>query len=157
MVHLSHLYMTTGKTIALIIQTFVSKVISLFFNMLSRLVITFLPRGKPLSISWLLSLSTVILKTKKIKSVTVSIFPHPLPWSDGIECHDLSLGMLSFSQFFHSLLSSSSRGSLVPLCFLPLGYYHLFIWDCWYFSQQYWFQLMIHASWHFAWCTLHIS
>ena len=65
--------MTTGKTIALIIQTFVGKVISLLFNMLSRLVITFLPRGKPLSISWLQSLSAVILEPNKIKSVMVSI------------------------------------------------------------------------------------
>ena len=132
MVHLSHLYMTTGKTIVLIIQTFVSKVISLLFNMLPSLLITLLPRGNPLSILWLQSLSTVILNTKKIQSVTVSIFPHPLPWSDGTGCHDLSLGMWSFSQFFHSLHSSSSRGSLVP----ALGCYHLLIWDCWYFSQQ---------------------
>ena len=79
MVHLSHLYMTTGKTIVLIIQTFVSKVISLLFNMLPSLLITLLPRGNPLSILWLQSLSTVILNTKKIQSVTVSIFPHPLP------------------------------------------------------------------------------
>ena len=72
-VQLSHPYMTTGKTIALTRQTFVSKVISLLFNMLSRLVITFLPRGKCLLISWLQSPSTVILEPKKIKSVAVSI------------------------------------------------------------------------------------
>ena len=65
--------MTTGKTIALIRQTFVSKVMSLLFNMLSRLVIVFLPRSKRLLISWLQSPSAVILKPKKIKSVTVSI------------------------------------------------------------------------------------
>ena len=73
MVHLAHTYMTTGKTIALTIWAFVSKVISLLFNMLSRLVITFLPRTKCLLISRLQSLSAVILEPKKIKAMTVSI------------------------------------------------------------------------------------
>ena len=69
---LSHPYMTTGKTIALTRWTFVGKVISLLFNMLSRLVITFLPRSKRLVISWLQSPSAVILEPRKIKSATVS-------------------------------------------------------------------------------------
>ena len=69
---LSHPYMTTGKTIALTRRTFVGKVTSLLFNMLSRLVITFLPRSKRLLISWLHSPSAVILEPKKIKSDTVS-------------------------------------------------------------------------------------
>ena len=64
--------MTTGKTIALTRQTFVGKVMSLLFNMLSRLVITFLPRGKHLLISWLQSPSAVILEPPKIKSVIIS-------------------------------------------------------------------------------------
>ena len=64
--------MTTGKTIALTRRIFVGKVMSLFSNMLSRLVITFLPRSKHLLISWLQSLSAVVLETKKIKSDTVS-------------------------------------------------------------------------------------
>ena len=72
-VQLSHPYTTTGKTIALTRRTFVAKVMSLLFNMLSRLVITFLPRSKHLLISWLQSPSSVILETKKIKSVIVSI------------------------------------------------------------------------------------
>ena len=72
MVQLSHPYMTTGKTIALNKQTFVGKVMSLLFNMLSRFVITFLPRSKSLLISWLQSPSAVILEPKK-KSVMVSI------------------------------------------------------------------------------------
>ena len=72
MVQLSQSYMTTGKTIALTRQTFVSKVMSLLFNMLSRLVITFLPRSKCLVISWLQLPSAVILEPKKIQSVTVS-------------------------------------------------------------------------------------
>ena len=74
MVQLSHPYTTTGKTIAFTRQTFVSKVMSLLFNMLSRHVTVFLPRSKHLLISWLQSPSTVILELKKINSVTVSIF-----------------------------------------------------------------------------------
>ena len=71
-VQLSHPYMTKGKTIALTRQTFVGKVMSLIFNMLSRLVITFLPRNKHLLILWLQSPSAVILEPQKIKSDTVS-------------------------------------------------------------------------------------
>ena len=70
---LSHLYMTTGKTIALTRQTFVGKVTSLLFNMLPRLVTTFLPRSKRLLISWLQSPSAVTLEPKKIMSATVAI------------------------------------------------------------------------------------
>ena len=72
-VQLSHPYMTTGKTIALTRWTFVGKVMSLLFNMLSRLVTTFLPRNKSLLISWPQSPSAVILELPKIKSLTVSI------------------------------------------------------------------------------------
>ena len=73
MVQLAHPYMTTEKTIALTRWTFVGKVMSLLLNMLSRLVIAFLPRSKRLLISWLQSPSAMILEHKKIKSVTVSI------------------------------------------------------------------------------------
>ena len=72
---LSHPYMTTGKTIALTRRTFVGKVMFLLFNMLSRLVITLLPRSKSLLLSWLQSLSAVILEPRKIKS----LFPHLFP------------------------------------------------------------------------------
>ena len=75
-VQLSHPYMTVGKTIALILWTFAGKVMSLHFNMQSRFLIAFLPRSKHLSISWLQSPSTVILESKKTKSVTVSIVSH---------------------------------------------------------------------------------
>ena len=78
-VQLSHPYMTTGKTIALTRQTTVGKVISLLFNMLSRLVITFLPRSKRLLISWLQSPSAVILESPNIKSATVSTVSHLFP------------------------------------------------------------------------------
>ena len=75
-VQLSHPYMTTGKTIALTRQTFVGKVISLLFNMQSRLVMTFLPRSKHLLISWLQSPSAVIVEPRKIMSATVStVYP----------------------------------------------------------------------------------
>ena len=96
-IQLSHLYLTTGKTIALTIWTFVSKVVSLLFNMLSWFVIAFLPRSKRLLISWLQSPSAVILEPKNIKSVTVSTFlPIYLPQSDGTGCHDLSVLNVEF-------------------------------------------------------------
>jgi len=82
---LSHPYMTTGKTIALTRRTFVGKVMSLLLNMLSRLVITFLPKSRHLLISWLQSPSAVILEPPKIKSDTVSTVPDEL-WN---EVHDI--------------------------------------------------------------------
>ena len=83
MVQLSHLYMTTGKTIALTRWTFVGKVMSLLSNMLSRLVIAFLPRSTHLLTSRLQSPSAVILEPRKINSVSFHCFPIYLPWSDG--------------------------------------------------------------------------
>ena len=120
MVQLSHSYMTTGKTIAFTRWTFFGKVMSLLFNMLSRLVITFLPRSKHLLISWLQSPSAVILEPKKIVWHFFHSFPIYLlmkwwdcmPWSLFSECWVLS-------QLFHSSLSLSSGGSLVLLCFMP--------------------------------------
>ena len=142
MVQLSHPYMTTGKTIALTRWTFVGKVVSLLFNTLSRLVTAFLPRSKHLLISWLQSPSAVILEPKKIKSVTVSIVYTSICHEVmGLDAMILIFWMLSFKPVFHSPLSQSSRGSSVPLHFLPQGWYHLHIWGYWYFSQQSWFQL----------------
>ena len=89
-VQLSHPYMTNGNTIALTRRTFVGKVMSLLFNMLSRLVITFLPRNKHLLISWLQSPPAVILELQKIVSHCFHCFPIYLPRSDGTRCHDLS-------------------------------------------------------------------
>ena len=89
MVQLSHPCMTTGKTRALTILTFVGKVMSLLFSMLSRLVIAFLLRNKRLLISWLQSPSAVIFEPKKTKSLTVSVVPTYLPWSGRTRCHDL--------------------------------------------------------------------
>ena len=119
-VQLSHPYMTTGKTIALTRWNFVGKLMSLLFNMLSRLVTAFLPRSKHLLILWLQSPSAVILELKKIKSLTVSIVSPSI-------CHEvmgpdamiLVFWMLSFKPTFYSTLPLSSRGFLVLLCFLP--------------------------------------
>ena len=121
MVQLSHLYMTTGKTVALTIQTFVGKVMSLLFNRLSRFVIAFLLRSKHFLISWLQSPSTVILEHKKIKAVTVFNLPPSI-------CHEvlrvdamiLVFLMLSFKPAFglsiftliKKLFSSSSLFAL---------------------------------------------
>ena len=98
--------MAPGKTTALSIQTFVSKVMSLPVNMLSRFAIAFLPRSKHLLISCLQSSSAVILeRSLKIKSVTVSIFLHIyLPWSVGTSCHDLSFLNVEFQASFFTVL-----------------------------------------------------
>ena len=126
MVQLSHLHMTTGKTLALTIQTFVSKMMSLVFNTLSRLVIAFLPRSKGLLISWLQSLSAVISEPKKMKSLTVSISSLSI-------CHEvmepdamiLDFWMLSFNPaFFHSLLSPLWRLPLHFPCFIYIFFCH---------------------------------
>ena len=95
-VQLSHLCMTTGKTTALTRWTFVGKVMSLLFNMLSRLVIAFLPRSKHLLISWLQSPSAVILEPPKIVCHCFHCFPIYLPWSDGTRCHDFSFLNVEF-------------------------------------------------------------
>ena len=95
-IQLSHPYLTTGKTIALTRRTFAGKVMSLLFNMLSRLVITFLPRSKHLLISWLQSPSAVILEPPKIKSLPFHCFCIYSSWSDGTRCHDLSFLNVEF-------------------------------------------------------------
>ena len=89
MVQLWHPYMTAGKTIALTLQTFVGKVMSLLFNMLSRLVIAFFPRSKRLLISWLQSTSIIILEPPKIKSPLFPFFPFYLLWGNGMGCHNI--------------------------------------------------------------------
>ena len=126
-VQLSHPYMATGKTIALARWTFVDKVMSLLFNMLSRFVITFLPRSKHLLISWLQSLSAVILEPRKIKSTTLSFVSASICDEVlGLEAMILVFWMLSFkptfslSSFIKRLFSSSSL-SAIEWC-------HLHIW-----------------------------
>ena len=167
-----HPYMITRKTIALTIQTFVCKVMFLLFNMLSRFVIAFLPRNKCLFISWLQSLSTVILEPKKIKSVTVSIFSLIyLPWRDETGCDAITLVflMLSLNQLFHSPFSPSSRDSkefLFTFCHLG-GIICISLSAIWVVTSAY-LRLLIFLPailipacafppWHFAWCSLHRS
>ena len=104
MVQFSYPYMTTGKTIALTRRTFVSKVMSLLFNMQSRLVIAFLPRSKYLLISWHQSPSAVILEPPKIVSHCFHCFPISLPWSDGTGCHDLHFLNVEFQANFFTVL-----------------------------------------------------
>ena len=153
-VQLTHPYVTTGKTIALTRQTFVGKVMSLLFNMLSRLVITFLPKSKYLLISWLQSPSAVILEPPKIKSVTVSqSIHHEVMGPDAMILVFWILGSkptFSFSSFtFIKRFFSSS--SLSAIRVISSAYLRLLI-----FLPA----ILIPAcdpARHFSWCTLHIS
>ena len=114
MVQVSHPYMTTGKTIALTRWTFVSKVMSLFFKMLSRLVIVFHPRSKPVLVSWLQSLSTVILEPKKIKSVNAFTFsPSICHEMMGLDAMISVFWMFSFKPAFSLLLLFSPLSPLL--------------------------------------------
>ena len=156
MVQPSHLYMTTGKTIALTIWTFVSKVMSLLFNMLSRFVIAFHPRSKHLLISWLQSTSEVILEPKKIKFVTASTFStsthHEMMGPDAMVFSFLNLELKPtfslftfvkrlFSSYLLSAIRVVSSAYLRLLIFLPT----ILI-----------FQIVLHPAQCFSWCTLHI-
>ena len=147
--------MNTGKTIALIRWTFVGKVMSLFFNTLSRLVITFLPRSKRILISWLQSPSAVILEPKKIKSHCFHYFPIYLPWSDGTDAMIFVFWMLSFkptfslTSFIKRLFSSSS---LYAISVVLSAYLRLLI-----FLLAILIPAWLHPVQHFTWCTLHIS
>ena len=157
-VQLSHPYMTTRKATALTRWTFVDKVMFLLFNMLSRLVITFLPRSKRLLISWLQSPSAVILEPPKIKSATFSTVSlsicHEVMGPDAVI---LVFWMLSFKPtcslssftFIKRLFSSSSLSAIRVVSSAYWGY--------WYFSQQSWFQLVLPPAQRFLWCTLHMS
>ena len=128
--------MTTGKTIALTRCTFDSKVMSLLFNMLSRLFKAFLPRSKHLLISWLQSPSAVIFEPKKIKIChCFHCFPIYLPWSDGTRCHDLhflnaefkpAFSLSSFT-FINRLFSSSSLFTIRVVSSEVIAYLRLLI------------------------------
>ena len=158
--------MTTGKAVALLDGTFVGKVISLLFNMLSRLVIAFLPRSKHLLISWLQSPSAVILEPRKIKSASVStVSPSishdvmdQMPWSSFSECWALSQLLHLLFHFHQRLFSSSSLSAIRVVSFAHHRFLHCNVIDgYWYFSQQSWFQLVLPPAQRFSWCTLHRS
>ena len=117
LVQLSHPYTTTRKAIALTRWTFVGKVMSPLFNMLSRLVVTFLPRSKHLLMSWLQSPSAVILELKKIKPVTVS--PSIYHEVMGLDAMILVFWMLSFKPTFSLSSFTFIKRLLVFLCFPP--------------------------------------
>ena len=148
--------MTTGKTIALTRWTFVSKVMSLLFNMLSRLVIAFIPRSKRLLISWLQSPSSVIGEPKKIVCHCFHCFSIYLPWSDGIRCHNLSFLNVKFKPMFSLcsfiFMKRLFSSSLSAISVVSPAYLRLLI-----FLLAILIQLVLHSAWHFAWCTLHIS
>ena len=118
-VQLSHPYMTTGKTIALTRRTFVGKVMSLFFNMLSRLVITFLPRSKRLLISWLQSPSTVILEPPKIKIIICPLTVFNICHKEALPvlCHSLrilNIAQETDQQNMHGLATKCNKGLVLP-------------------------------------------
>ena len=157
MVQLSHPYMTTGKTIALTVWTFVSKVISLLFHMLSKFVIDILPRSEHLLISWLQSPSEVILKPKKIKSATVStFFPSICCDMMGLDAMIFIFLMLSFKPAF-SLSSFTfikklcSSSSLSAIRVVSSEYLRLLI-----FLLAILISVtgILTPSQHFTWCTL---
>ena len=153
----SHIYMTTGKTIALTRWTFVSKVMFLLFNILSRFVTAFLPRSKCLLVSWLQSPSAVILEPPKIKSVTVSIVSPSI-------CHEvmaldamiLVFWILSFKPTFSlssfTLIKRLFRSSLYAIRVVSFVYLRLLI-----FLPVILIPACVSSSLHFAWCILHRS
>ena len=138
-VEFAHRYITTGKTIALAIWTFVGKVMSLLSNMLSRFVCHSFPSKEHVSFNFMAAVtvySDLILEPKKIKFVTVSTFsPSIFHEVVGLDAIILVLWTLSFKPDFSLASFTLIRSSLVPLCFIPLEWYHLHIRGCWYFSQ----------------------
>ena len=129
MVKLSHPYMTTGKTIALTRRTFLSKVMSLLFNTLSRFVTVFFSKEQ---VSFNFMATVTICSDFGVQENKVChcfhCFPIYLPWSNGTWCHDLIFENVVLSQLFHSPLSLSLRGCLVSLCFLPYRWCQLHTW-----------------------------
>ena len=150
-------YMTTGKTIALTTRTFGDKVMSLFFNMLSELVKTFLPRSERLLVSWLQSLSAVILEPPKIKSDTVStVSPSICHKVMGPDAMIFIFWMLSFKPtfslytfIFKRLFSSSSISAIRVV---SSAYLRFLI-----FLPAIRFQLVLNPAQCFSWCVVHIS
>ena len=151
-----------AKTIALIMWIFYDKVMSLFFNMLSRFVIAFLQWNKHLLFSWLQLLFTLILETKKIMSVTVFTFAsciyHEVMGTDAMI---LPFWILSCKLVF-SLSSFTSIKMLFIFFLFAFCHYGGVIWSWqmwsyWYPSQKYWYKLVSQSDHHFAWCMLHVS
>ena len=131
--------------------------------MLSRLVIAFLPRSKHPLISWLQSPSAVILeprphtRAKKMSLIVSTVSPYICHEVMGLDPMILVFRMLNFKPTFSLSSFTFIKRPLVLLHFLPQGWCHLCIWGYWYFSWKPWFQLVLHPTQHFAWCTLHRS
>ena len=143
------MYVTHGKMIASTLQTFVGRVMPLLFNTVSRFVIAFLPRSKRLLISWLQSLSAVIFGAQENKICHCFHFSlFYLPWNDETRCHDPGVLNVEFEDRLFTLVYHPRQEALLVLHFLPLEWYHLHIWGCWYFLQS-WFQLVNHLAIHF--------
>ena len=155
MAQLSYPCMTTGKTTALTRQTFVSKVMSLLFNMLSKFVIAF---KKQTSSNFMAAVTIHSNSGAQEEYIChcFHFFAFYLPWSDETRCHDLVCLMLSFRRAFSissftlikRFFSSSSLSVISGI---------ICLWGCWYFSQQSWFQLVTHPARQFSWFTLHIN
>ena len=126
------------------------------FQTLSGFVITFLPRSNHLLISWLQSPSAVILDTKKGISVTTSTFS-PSTCHEAMGSNAMTLLIFIFKPALSLPPLLSSRGSLVPLYFLPLEWYHPHSWRYWCFSCLSWFQHVTHPVWQFSCCAQHIG
>ena len=134
----------------------VSKVMLLLFKMRFRLVIAFLPKSKFLNFMAAVTICSDIGARQNKVCHCFCCFPSICHEVVGLVAMIFVFWMLSFKPTFSTPLSLLSRGSLVPLFFLPLGWCLLHVWGYWYFSQQSLFQLMLHPSRHFTWCTLYI-
>ena len=154
MVQPTYPYMTTGKTIALTRWTFAGKVMSLLFNMLSRLIIACLPRNKHFLISWLQAPSAVILEPQKIKSVIVS--PSTYHEAMGPDAKIFVFWILSFKPAFSlpsfTFIRSLFNSALSAIRVVSSAYLRLLI-----FLPAIWFQLVFLPVQRFSWCTLHRS
>ena len=155
-VQLSHLYMTTGKTIALSIWTFISKVMSLLFSTLSRFVLTFLPRGNHCLISWLQSPSAVILEPRKRKSITAPRFSpsvcHEVMGLDAMILVSLIFSFkLAFSPSFVTLIKRLFSSFLLSAIRVVSPTYLRLIFSSNHDSS------VTHQPWHFTWWALCIS
>ena len=153
---LSHPYMTTGKTEALTTWNFVGRVVSLLSNTLSRFAIAFLLRSNLLWFHGCRHRLQRFWAQAEELCHCFRLFPSICRESGGW-CHGLGFFYLVLSQLFHSPPSPASRGSLVPLCFLSLEWFHPHIWGCWCFSRLSWFWLVTHPPQHFSRWAQHIG
>ena len=152
---LSHPYITTGKTIALTRQTFVGKVMSLLFNMVSRLVIDFSSKDQVSfnSMAAVTICSDFGAQKNKVCHCFHCILIY-LPWSNGLE-YDISFWMLSFKPTFSLSSLTFIKKLFSSFSLSALRVISLHIWGYWYFSWQSWFQVILHPAQCFSWCALH--